>query len=330
MPARHASAMRTRVLRLLALVPLASFVVGCGGDENGGTGGPVGEHHGYVIGSLTLPLDATSAMTYGFDLDDDGTVDNQLAAVFSALIQAAGSGSLDLQGAVAEAVDDGSTLMLLDLQATSLSEASDVGLSIYEGIDPVPAPCTNPLDPLTCRQHLMGTGSFGVAAPAPTDSPVLGAIAGGTFDGGAGTVTLSFRLIGPQVSLTLDEARAHLVGITTDSIASGVISGLIPEAEIDVLTAALQKATADAVTRDCTGVGAGCGCLSGSTGEVLLALFDTTADCSVPLEEIQTNSVVQTLLQPDVDSDADGVADSMSIGVGFTAVKATFTPPATP
>ena len=82
----------------------------------------------------------------------------------------------------------------------------------------------------------------------------------------------------------------------------------------------------------------------------MLLLFDEYGatvqddpDCAVTLEELGNNSLISSLLAPDVDlfdcsggewptgccfdPRVDGVKDSLSVGLGFTGVGATFTLP---
>ena len=79
-------------------------------------------------------------------------------------------------------------------------------------------------------------------------------------------------------------------------------------------------------------------CDEGSTGETLVDLFDEepepSGDCTITLDELKNNDLISSLLAPDVDLfDADGnfnprqdmVKDSLSLGVGFSAVGAVFT-----
>jgi hypothetical protein len=84
------------------VLAVASFgLIACGGgdDDDGGTV-IEGEHHTYVVDSITVPDDNASSDALAFDLDGDGDIDNQLGDVLIALKQAAGSGSFDLQGSV--------------------------------------------------------------------------------------------------------------------------------------------------------------------------------------------------------------------------------------
>jgi hypothetical protein len=70
-----------------------------------------------------------------------------------------------------------------------------------------------------------------------------------------------------------------------------------------------------------------CGCAPGSTGATLRNLFDKapTQDCVISDPEVTT--VLSGFLTPDIDLDGEGTNNALSIGLGFTAVKGTFTTP---
>ena len=64
--------------------------------------------------------------------------------------------------------------------------------------------------------------------------------------------------------------------------------------------------------------------MDGSTGKTLLGLFDTNMDCTVTVEEISTNSLIVSLLAPDVTIDGKM---ALSLGIKASATKGTFTLP---
>jgi len=308
---------------------LSLGLVACGGDDDDDVIVPEGEHYGYVVDGVTIPLNSSQAEDLGFDLDGDGTVDNQLGNILSALIQAGGAGTLDLQGSIDESVDAGSILLLADVQATSLSSAANVGFSLYLGENPTPAPCTNPDDPLTCRQHLDGSGSFDVSSDTPDDVVVGGNIVGGTFTGGPGNLALQIALAeGEPINLSLIEARARLSGISETDISDAILGGAIPQEDIDnEVIPAVHGTVEGIIAEDCTGTAPDCCADPESTGETLLGIFDDNEDCMVPLAELRENSLIMTLLRADVDTDGDGEEDALSVGVGATAVNGDFTLP---
>jgi hypothetical protein len=276
---------------------------------------------GYVFDSITVPADADQAEALGFDLDGDGTVDNQMGNILSALTQASG-GDLNLQEAITQAVDRGEILVLGSLQEC----LPGLCLFTYHGSDPAPAPCTGPGD-LTCRHHLDGTGLFTI--DPPTDRFVPGSQTGDTFTGGPGQMVLELVIgEGAPAEIELVQARAALTGVSENGFTGGKVGGAIPDAYVqDELIPATHVSVAATIADDCTGGGPPtCGCESGSTGETMMGIFDENEDCAVPLEEFRENSLIVTLFRPDVDTDSDDTADSLSVGVGVTAVAAEFRP----
>jgi len=313
------------VLAMAASLGLAA----CGGDDGGSLPEPEGEHHTYVVDSVSIPLDADEAEELGFDIDGDGTVDNQLGNILSALIQA-GGGDLDLQGSITESVDAGEILLLADIQATALTSAAACGFSLYLGENPQPTPCTNPDDPLTCRQHLDGTGTFDVDPSSPDDVTVRGNIVGGRFTGGPGDLALQIAFGETAINLTLIEARAEINGITETGFDQSKVGGAVPDEVIqNEVLPAVATAVNDIMTEDCPAprTPPTCGCMDGSTGETLMGIFDENGDCDVPEQEVRENSLIVTLLRPDVDTDGDDPPDALSVGVGATAVAGTWTVP---
>jgi len=75
-------------------------------------------------------------------------------------------------------------------------------------------------------------------------------------------------------------------------------------------------------------------CTPGSSAALVESLFDADHDGTITVEEVRESPVIQQLLAPDLDlldaagafrPDADGVRESLSVGVGFSCVKGTFT-----
>jgi hypothetical protein len=127
----------------------ALALVGCGGgDDDGGGDGvmeedPNGTDHTYVINDLQVPSSANEATQLGLDIDGNGQPDNALGGLLAAL---AGQADLDLNGTVNEQVVSGGLVLLANLKATALTDATGVGLHVYLGdaATAMPAPCTDP------------------------------------------------------------------------------------------------------------------------------------------------------------------------------------------
>lgn len=313
---------------------LVSMLVACGGggdDGGGGTITPTGPHHQYVVSKANVPTTAAQVTQFGLDLGapktnkQDGQVDNALGTTLSTLSLM----KIDVQGGIDTAVNNGSIILLVDVQTESFDSSNAAGMKVSLGDNPTPAPCTDDADPTTCGQHLKGTGMFSIAANSPSDAALAGTITGGTFDGGPGDVTLQISLgEGAPITLALHGARAEVTGITDTGIATAKIGGAVTESDINgQVIPAVQAQVMPIITRDCPdAVAPACMCTAGTTtGPTVLKLLDTDHDCKVTVAEIQSNSLIKSLLGPDVCvEESCEKPDALSIGIQATAVAATF------
>src|SRR5262245_20816428 len=124
-------------------VLIVLMLLGCGGDDGGGTK-PAdaaidmslidapdfpATHHHYVIDKVFVPTTSTTALQYGFDLNGDMTVDNRLAMVLGTYA----SMGLDTQANMDKLVDTGGTILLSDLGTDDLTTESTATFTIYQG-----------------------------------------------------------------------------------------------------------------------------------------------------------------------------------------------------
>ncbi len=284
----------------------------------------VGEHHGYVISSATLPASATEAQWLGLDLDDDpdGRIDNQLGAILAALASVTGG---VLQDAFDLGISSGEAIILVDIQTPSFTDAPGVGVRIQLGADATPAPCTSAEDTV-CGGHLHGGASIGINTEMTLDLLGAGEFSGGELFAGPieATFTLTLDILTRPITLTLIGGRAEAT--VTESGIEGVVGGGVSLAQVmdEVL-----PAVSDLAARDCAG-GDPC-CTPESPGAALVELFDEDADCAVSVQELAESNLLSMLLRPDVDlldasggfaPGADGNLESIALGLGFTAVSA--------
>lgn len=316
---------------------LASIVMlGCGGD-NKSPGSidaapppdalldavmPAPNVHRYVVDRENVPTNNSEAHTFALDLNNDGTVDNQLGMVVGAL---SGMG-FDEQLATTKAIDTGQILALIDVEADSLADGPAT-FAMFDGANGMPSPCHGGAD-TTCRHHLAGTATFDVAATSARDTPLAGTIAGGTFTTtSAGHVHLeNIALFATPTSLQLLGARVKLASLTDPTVGDSIIAGGISQTEIDAkIIPGMQQGFTAAVTRDCTNLASppACGCGASSSGKTLLDLFDTDHNCAISVDEVKGNSLIQSLLAPDVMIEGQMC---LSLGVQVHAVHAAFTP----
>jgi len=318
---------------LFCLAAALPLFVACGGDD-GGTVIPEGPHYQFVAKKANVPTNNNQAREFGLDLNKDKTVDNQLGMVLGTLA----SMGFDIQGTIDKAVAEGSIILLIDFQAPDFTKTGTAGLKVLLGTNPQPAACNageeycntaNPPVCTGCSHHLTGTGNFAIDSKSPDSAAVGGKIINGTFNGGPGNISLQIALGGTgAIQLDLIGARAKASGISDSKIDSVIVGGALTDTDLNTkVIPAIADQIAPIITRDCpTPAVPGCGCTAGSTGKTVLDLFDgditgTTKDCKVSVDEIKGNSLIQSLLAPDVTIDGKM---ALSLGIKVEATKATF------
>src|SRR5262245_52080097 len=123
-----------------------ALAIGCG--DSGGGGGIKNNpypacsdcmHAQYVVGpktaadhGITVPSSSSQASALGCDINSDGTVDNQLGRVLSALKTAAMS--VDVQASVDKAFMTGSINVLFDIEfKPSITDTTTAGMKGFIG-----------------------------------------------------------------------------------------------------------------------------------------------------------------------------------------------------
>ncbi len=315
------------------------LAVGCGGSDSDRMGpddpGPGDRPHiegtdfQYVVSQLVLPADEASANALGSDIDKDGLPDNKLGQTLVILKML----NLDLQPVADKALAKGELTLLLNLRTPSLEDAALAGLWALFGAPADPHACENPDDLLTCGQHLKGGAAFSILRESPTDQFLPGALAGGSFSGGPGQVSVALPLSSGELfafQMTSAESRFQA---TSRGLMDGVLGGAITREELDTnVLPGVHQFLESLVTRDCGGSPPNC-CQANTTGKTIVQFLDDNKDCKVSLNEFRENSIIQEMFKPDLDLyDADGkfapnvdrVKDSLSFGLGFAAVNASF------
>jgi len=285
-----------------------------------------GDHHQFVINTLDIPSSSAEANACGLNIDGDsqGRVDNALGQVISAL---AGSTGADPQPVMDAALADGTALHLLDVQADSLADDPTVALRPFLGDDSDANPSNN----------FSGSEMFTISASSPTDDLVPGAIGSGALDLGPGTMSVRIVVVSGTQPIQVPIIGVHVTGNITDTnITSGILAGAVTQDTIDnILIPSVTLSLQAVVASDCGGTYPNC-CTDASNGQTIVSLFDDNNDCMVSQSEVANNNLVNSLLAPDVDlldasgnyaPNSDGVNDSLSLGVCFTAVGAVFTLP---
>jgi hypothetical protein len=211
-------------------------------------------------------------------------------------------------------------------------------LQTFLGDDPMPAPCAGSSDTTCGRQFV--DGSFGISPEAQTNPALAGLITDGVFDGGPGPAQIQLLFgSGAPVELTLQNARVHATALSATGLTNVILDGAVTQQQLGAQIApALVSQLDGTVAADCIDLTAppNCGCIDGSTGKTLLGLFDgdlqgTSQDCQISVAEVLGNSLIKSLLAPDICTAATCTApDSLSLGIELSAVPATFTSPGDP
>ena len=282
---------------------------------------PVGHHH-YVVDHVSVPTTNEEARMFALDIDGNGQVDNQLGMVISTFTTM----GIDLQGAMTSAVDTGKLILLGDLYATDFTAPLATTFTIYQGADPKPPACTGPQD-TTCRHHLTGNATFSIAAGAPIDPPLPGALVNGVLTGGPGHLTIELTFGGAPTTVTLIGARVKLQTPTDTGIAASILAGAISATEVDQkLIPSWRDGVMAMVMRDCSMLSnpPSCGCAEGSDGKTSIGLYDANHDCNVTVDEVRKSSLTMSLFAPDLTIES---VPALSLGVRVTAVGAGFVAP---
>jgi hypothetical protein len=262
--------------------------------------------HGFVIDNIDTPTSSSQARDVGLDLNGDGTADNRLGQFFGTLA----SQGFDVSGLVDEAVRSGAFVTLMSVKTKSLKKAKGVKLRLFRGV-----PVANPV---------FSGGSFSVDKTQPR-SQLKARIKAHVLIPQPGPMTIgmpAFVSTRPAVTYDLRAGRIVATCLSTQCF-DGHLAGGIPSEEIDQrFVPELGAALRAIVARDCPTTPPD-PCPAGTTGETALNLFDTDHDGVITDQEIRDSPLVKSLLAPDLDLvGGDGVADSLSVGFGFTAAAA--------
>jgi hypothetical protein len=331
----------------------------CGGGSGGGGGvTPTGPHDHYVVNTVTAPTSqSVDAIVHvdamGNPVKTGGVGVNKLGGLFATLKLA---GNIDIQGPLTQAVNDGSIILLADLQTPDFTTAAGAGFQMFIGNNPNPPACAGSAD-TTCGKQFTGSATFGIASMSG-DPALTGPVVGGMMSGGPGDLTIEFQLAAgagsaSPLTINLQDALVQASTISATAIGNLVIGGAILETDIDGTLIPTVASQLDAtVAKECTaGSGAGgsdCGsglttvdcsgatppkflCCSGAAGQLVgdnsAVGLDAHKDCNITAADLMMNSVVSSLLSPDVASTGNGKPDSVSFGIGATCVGGVFTVP---
>ena len=334
---------------------------------------PEGTHYQYVFNEMMIPTTYNEAAAYGLDLDHDGMgrLDNSGGRCLAMDFVGDRSFGAFAQERMGPQVRQGDIILLADLQATSLETADGVGAQVLLGSSPSPSPCIDAMDEV-CGRHLDGSGGFLIDEQSAEDSLVTGSITdgqlmsdshqamGGDLPPASDSLVILLPLYGgaPAIAIEIHGARIEIDTVTPSGLVGGKLGGGIVADDFDArIVPALHAELAAHIANDCTGEPSGCpgsscrpcGCEDDlDLGRIMLDLFDEYGatldddpDCAVTPEEFRSNSLLSSLVAPDLDlfdcrnasnppgdcvfaPGTDEIKDSLSFGMGFNAVKASF------
>jgi hypothetical protein len=273
-------------------------------------------HLKYVTDTMTVPISAAEARAVGFDLDGDGVADNALGMFFSVMADQ----NLDFYGALNSSIQSGHVVMLHSLVARALNQDAAATWRVYYG-----KPKASPV--------FDGTGRFAVDPAAPTSSKLIGPLTHRAFTSHRGTIPLRIAFASNQPVMELHLLAARIASTCTAlRCTNGRLGGAIRKTEFNAeFYPALAALFASEIGPSCTeSTPAECSDMAKN----LLQIFDANHDYVITAQEMRDDSLIKAILAPDLDLFAangkpghDGVADSISLGLGFTAVKAGFALP---
>jgi hypothetical protein len=274
----------------------------------------------WVAKSLRIPLVTADLDVLALDLDGDGMGDNGLGKAYVAL-ETLGTALFDPRpDGYDESVARGRTILLFDARAATFARDEAATGQALEGAAPSTAPCADESD-LACARHLDGDTSFVPALAAPTHAP--GTLRAGVLAFGPGVATMPVLVSSEPVWVPV--ARAHVLAeLDSDGLTHGRFGGAIAMQDVELLLIPeLHRGITARLEASCPGGT----CEPESPGAELLALLDGDMSGTITLAEVQSSSLVQTLLGPDVDLDDDGSDDALSLTIGFEAVPASLREP---
>jgi len=268
----------------------------------------------FVSNAIVLPTNAPMAHDLAFDLDGDGAVDN----AFGNFLTVLGAQNLSVQSFMDGAVQTGSIVLVHRLQANDLATDPTVSWQVWLG-------------QIGGTPKFDGTDLVTPLPGGPTDAAVFGAITTGQFATTVpGPVSIQLVLASGPIRLDLHDARISAT-VSSAGCGEGRLGGALLATDVQsVFLPALAADFQTVVERDCPSAT----CMPGSEGAALETLFDADHDGTITASELATNTLIATVLVPDLDLQDgaghpghDGVADALSLGIGFTCVPVVFNNP---
>jgi len=256
-----------------------------------------------VVNKYQLPQSGTD---YPFDFGSGPK--NKLGT----LVQVLNGAGFNLQNNLDETVQGGAFLLLLELFGKSLADDANTGVEANLGtgkggaITDAGAPAPN----------FTGTGEFTIKT-GTTTLKLAGKITGGKLTA-AGDLLITIPAGDdaskyPLVTIKKGRLEAIVADSATSAMTSGKINGLLPWTDVTTKIIPAMQVSVDKAYKDPN--------TAAATKTLMKTLFDVNGDGTITVDEITNSAALKLVLSPDVDG-GSGTLDSMSVGMGFTAVKA--------
>jgi hypothetical protein len=337
------------------------FAAACGGSSSNADGGnngdpdagvPTGAIHQYVGNTLDVPSTPQESQALGLNLDGDpqNRPDNLLGQILSTLAQQ----GVDIQMQIDESVVAGDLIILHEVQTDDFTTWPNAGWQVYLGqwtgaepptFDGTETFTVDPAGPTDAV--LAGSISGGQFTGGPAEVTIQIALV-------EGAPPLVLDLIGARIqsdvtatscdgklggAITQDDINTKVIPAVADMMNTNIADncpgmtcpkGSSSQTIIDLFDVGIECDTAEdcpAAASTCDATDMVCTCGGPDCGGHL------AGDYVITDEELINNDLIASILSPDVDLlDADGnfnprqdmVEDSVSLGVGFTCVPATF------
>ena len=220
---------------------------------------------------------------------------------------------------------------------------------------PVTTPTTPPV--------FTGSGTFQLLTASPRDAKLNGSNIGGRYTGGPANVTIQIALVEGQPPIELHLIGTKIqADVTATTCANGILGGAVTETE---LNATIIPKIAELMNAAVVGCPNTDDTICSPADRSVLTLFDKNQlnapcpsdpslvcpcggtasspewthggcgpDVNITVDEIMANDLIASLLAPDVDlldgsgnynPNSDDTKESLSLGLGFTCVGATYT-----
>ncbi len=310
--------------KTLGCMILSVLVWGCNSGNSGKTGnqnnqlpnpcGNVGgTSHGYVLTDIYVPRNLAEGV--GMDFDNNGAVDNKLASLMGLLLSE--SSDFEINTRLAASIAEGKLVVLSRIMADNFTGDPSLSVSLFPGS----FTGANPADIFD------GTGTFEWDTESQNVGTLCGRVYGaGMLQAGPGSVTLQLP-VSDDLRLSIVLHHARMQGIASadgwdDMIIAGLVlpedlkDSIIPN-YVDNVNHEIQSDPAgsqfilNTFDNRCSDDIPGC---AGNPGCV--------ADGIITEAELKCNSIINTILTPDVTLDGQ---QYVSFGIRVQAARASIT-----